>query len=194
MKKKTKNKDNIIFSIISKLIFDKDNNLKKNDFIEISLNFQHQIYEIINKENILYKINDQLIEGVDLIKKELKKENIIFKLFKEDILSHGSLWKDSFKNTSDSNDLLSSDDYYSQGFYYFQKMDYQKTIIYYSKAIEINPSHIYAYYNRGNTYLELKEYQKALSDYNKVIKIKPYFSLAYTKRDLTLKLYNNSQF
>lgn len=59
------------------------------------------------------------------------------------------------------------------------KMD--EAILYYSKAISLNPS-IYLYQRRATCYSYLKRYSEALEDYNKTIKINPFLAEPYFNR------------
>ena len=59
------------------------------------------------------------------------------------------------------------------------KMD--DAILYYSKAISINPT-IYLYQRRATCYTYLKKYAEALEDYNRTIKINPFLNEPYFNR------------
>jgi len=58
--------------------------------------------------------------------------------------------------------------------------DYNQAIMYFSKAISIDPKYAEAWYNRGLSYEQLKEYQKAYDDYQKSLKLKVNFDKAVT--------------
>jgi len=65
--------------------------------------------------------------------------------------------------------------------YYFQS-EYNKAIVEYTKAIEIDPKDTYAYNNRGNSYNNLGKHTTAIADYTKAIEIDPEFVRAYINR------------
>ena len=61
--------------------------------------------------------------------------------------------------------------------------NYEKAIVDYTKAIDINDSYEDAYNNRGVIFYIKQEYEKAINDYTKVIKLNPnnrdvYYNLA----------------
>jgi len=62
--------------------------------------------------------------------------------------------------------------------------DYDKAVLDYNKAIEINPKYYKTYGNRGNAYFNKGMYDKAIEGYNKVIEIDIKDYLAYTNRGL----------
>ena len=51
--------------------------------------------------------------------------------------------------------------------------DFNSAIIYYTKAIELDPKNVEAYYGRGFAYDELKKYPEAIADYTKAIELDP---------------------
>lgn len=59
------------------------------------------------------------------------------------------------------------------GDYYSRHQDYDKAILEFTKAIELNPNYADAYHNRGLTYMQKKESDKAISDYQKAIELNP---------------------
>ena len=77
--------------------------------------------------------------------------------------------------------------YYNLGLYYYSKLDYEKTLSYFNKVLELNPYHSECYYNRAALYAGKSNYVEAINDYNHVIKINPlninaYFNRAYVKQ------------
>lgn len=70
--------------------------------------------------------------------------------------------------------------------YWFEKGDTAKDnnlkILYYTKAIQLNPQCAPAYNNRGNVYRELGIYHKAILDYTKTVQLDPQNALAYHNR------------
>ena len=59
---------------------------------------------------------------------------------------------------------------------------YEKAILDYNKAIEINPHDKEAYVNRGANYSDLGQYEKAILDYNKALELDPEYADAYVNR------------
>lgn len=75
--------------------------------------------------------------------------------------------------------------------YYFQMglqnnlKNYPEALADYSKAIELNPTHLDAYLKRGTLrYKVLKQYQEALTDFDKAIELNPDCALAYLHRGI----------
>ena len=68
--------------------------------------------------------------------------------------------------------------------YYKKDYDYDKAIIDYNKAIEINPKNEELYIWLGTTWYNKKDYDEAISNYNKAIKINPKYELAFYDRGL----------
>ena len=61
---------------------------------------------------------------------------------------------------------------------------FNEAIIYYNKAIELNPQEAETYYDRGNAKAELKDYTGALQDYSKAIELDPQDAGAYCNRGI----------
>ncbi|MGP1383810.1 MAG: tetratricopeptide repeat protein, partial [Thainema sp.] len=73
--------------------------------------------------------------------------------------------------------------YYFRGnVYAIYNQDYEKALLDYDKAIEINSDHALTYNNRGLTYSNLEQYEKAIADYEKAIQLDPEYALAYNNR------------
>ena len=71
----------------------------------------------------------------------------------------------------------------NQGISYCKEGQYDRSIAYFNKAIEINPRYVEAYINRGIAYAEGKgQYDRAIGDYNKAIEINPRDAKAYLNR------------
>jgi superkiller protein 3 len=49
----------------------------------------------------------------------------------------------------------------------------EEAIIYYQKAIDLNPDYVDAYCGLGKTYISLKKYEDAIKQINKAVKIQP---------------------
>ncbi|MFH1540653.1 MAG: tetratricopeptide repeat protein [Elusimicrobiota bacterium] len=67
------------------------------------------------------------------------------------------------------------------------KSIYDKTIEYYTEAIEIDKNYVDAYINRGKTYIRKGLYDEAIEDYNKAIEINPKLAEAYYRRGIAYK-------
>jgi tetratricopeptide (TPR) repeat protein len=74
--------------------------------------------------------------------------------------------------------------YVLRGNTWHDKEEYDKAIIDYNKAIEINPKAAESYLWRGITWYYKKDFDGALADYTKVIEINSNFDLAYYNRGL----------
>jgi tetratricopeptide (TPR) repeat protein len=73
--------------------------------------------------------------------------------------------------------------YYFKGIASALKGQYDQSIPYYDKAIEINPKFANAYFSRGVAYAKGRgEYDKAISDYDKAIEINQRFGKAILSR------------
>ena len=77
---------------------------------------------------------------------------------------------------------LTAWDYVRDGHAYHNKKEYEKALLNYNKAIELNPEYEYAYVWRGKVYYDQKEYEKALTDYSKAIELNPEYEYSYTCR------------
>jgi len=71
---------------------------------------------------------------------------------------------------------------YQKGAAYFKKQMWDKAIVEFSKALQINPSNAKIYLVRGNAYGQKKLYDQAIADYNKAIEISPSYAEAYAFR------------
>ena len=68
---------------------------------------------------------------------------------------------------------------------------YNKAILYFTKANNIDPENIYNLSKRAITYYLLEEYNKSLLDLNKVLQLHPSYGLAYYYRGLTFYTMEN---
>ena len=73
--------------------------------------------------------------------------------------------------------------YFNQGVSYAKSEEYEKALVAYNKAIELDPKYPDVYYNRGICYRKLGEYDKAISDYSKSIELDP-DDFVYRKKEL----------
>lgn len=74
--------------------------------------------------------------------------------------------------------------YYNLATDYRAVPDYANALLYYNKAIGLNPEYADAYLDRGVAYYDNGQYDKALADYNKAIELNPQDKLAYFNRGL----------
>ncbi len=72
--------------------------------------------------------------------------------------------------------------YYEMGTTYLKKGEYDQSIFYFNKALEIDPKDADAYCNRGSLYGKKKLYDRAIYDFDKTIEIDPGYALAYYNR------------
>ena len=72
--------------------------------------------------------------------------------------------------------------YMSKGWNYFQIKDYEKTILNYKKAIQLNPKYSNGYRIIGLSYSELGDSENAMKNYNKAIEIDSTNTWAYISR------------
>jgi len=82
-----------------------------------------------------------------------------------------------------------ADDYNIRGNEKYDQKDYQGAINQYSKALAINPKHVWANYNRGLSKQNLEDYRGAIADFNRAIDNSPdeisfYFSRGIAKSSL----------
>lgn len=75
---------------------------------------------------------------------------------------------------------------HSQGYAARKQGDYKSAILYYSKALEVLPSHFKALFNRGFAYDKIGEYDKAIKDYTKAIEIDPQNAFTYYNKGISL--------
>jgi tetratricopeptide (TPR) repeat protein len=69
-----------------------------------------------------------------------------------------------------------------QGNSFFEKGQYDQSIAYFNKAVEIDPKDAEAYNNRGVAYDNKGQYDKAIADCTKAIEINPEYELPYNNR------------
>ena len=73
--------------------------------------------------------------------------------------------------------------------YYFDKANifclegkYEEAIVYYNKAIELDPNNSAAYYNKGSVKADLGEYEEAIKYYDMAIELDHNYTYAYNNR------------
>jgi tetratricopeptide (TPR) repeat protein len=82
-----------------------------------------------------------------------------------------------------------ADDYNTRGSEKYNKKDYRGAITEYTKAIAINPKHVWANYNRGLSKQNMEDYRGAIADFTAAIENSPdeislYFSRGIAKSNL----------
>ena len=93
------------------------------------------------------------------------------------LFSHASAQQKQIKSKN-------ADFYESRGLSYLEKCQYDKALLYFNKALKMNPADAYAYWNRGRVYGEQGQYNHAISDYAKALEINPTYGNAYFYRGL----------
>ncbi|MEW6615701.1 MAG: tetratricopeptide repeat protein [Thermodesulfobacteriota bacterium] len=85
--------------------------------------------------------------------------------------------------------------YTLRGLVFSRLKDYQKAIIDYTEAIELDTkdARAGAYYSRGDAYSELGNYNQAIADYTRAIKLDPKFASAYAGRGFAYDKLGNYQ-
>jgi tetratricopeptide (TPR) repeat protein len=78
--------------------------------------------------------------------------------------------------------------YYNRGNTYRHLKEYKKSILDYTKTLEIKSDYASAYINRGVSYHDEGEYENALKDYNEAIKLKPDYPMVYYNRANTYSI------
>ena len=76
----------------------------------------------------------------------------------------------------------SAENYFYQGLAKSKIEDFDSAILFYNKAIELDPLMANAYGNRANAYRNTKKYKEAIDDYDKSIEIKPNDAKTYHNR------------
>ena len=72
--------------------------------------------------------------------------------------------------------------YNNRGIVYIKKSEFERAIISFSKAIELDPDYADAYCNRGAVYYYKDEHEKAIIDYNEAIRLNPFHVISYNNR------------
>ena len=89
------------------------------------------------------------------------------------------------KKSNSAVDAKNAKDWFQKGYDAVEAKEYENAIIYYNKAIELNPDDAIAYNNRGCAKVDLKDYTGAIEDYNKGIELKPDYANAYFNRGIS---------
>lgn len=81
-----------------------------------------------------------------------------------------------------ANNYVSSLFYFEKASRYSDAGEHKQAILYYTKAIEINPEKAVFYIGRGSSYCDNNEHEKAIADYTTAIKLNPEESKFYATR------------
>jgi len=65
---------------------------------------------------------------------------------------------------------------------------YEESMIYYDKALEINPSSIITLFNKASTLFQFEKYEKAIACYEDILKTKPKSIITIYKKGITLQV------
>ena len=69
---------------------------------------------------------------------------------------------------------------------------YEKTVLYYTEALELKPDFPEGYNNRGTVYADAGDFDRAIEDHNMAIKLKPDYASAYNNRGIAY--YHKSEY
>ena len=72
--------------------------------------------------------------------------------------------------------------FYRRGNAYYEKRDYDRAILDYDQAIQMNPSYASAFSNRGAAYAGKKDYDQAIQNYDEAIRLNPGHADAFSNR------------
>jgi len=78
--------------------------------------------------------------------------------------------------------LNTASDYFSRGYAWHQKQDYDRAISDYTEAIKLAPKYARAFINRGAAWQRKHQLDRAMSDYNKGITLEPRDPVAFLNR------------
>ncbi|KRX08960.1 hypothetical protein PPERSA_08163 [Pseudocohnilembus persalinus] len=111
-----------------------------------------------------------------------------------DNTSENSLYESSSKKLNQSYSAAENkqmaEQYHSQGFEARKKGNFKLAIQFYTKALEIMPTHFKAHFNRGFAYDKLGNYNLAIQDYSQALEIDPKNAYAYYNRGISLDRQN----
>jgi len=74
---------------------------------------------------------------------------------------------------------------FTKGMESFDKGDYKRAVVFYSKAIELNPGISDLYFHRSKAYFHDLQFEKAIVDCDKAIVLEPFYEDAYSTRALS---------
>ena len=74
--------------------------------------------------------------------------------------------------------------YYSRGWDFYQRMDYNSAINEYSEAIRLEPYNATYYFARGVAYIGTGDYDRAIRGFAEAIRLEPSYAAAYHNRGI----------
>ena len=83
------------------------------------------------------------------------------------------------KEYNTASNTLSASDWLRKGYNAGELKEYDNAILYFQKAIELDPKYSEAYYNLGTTYTNKGNLDKAIQCYKKAIELNPQISIVY---------------
>ena len=86
-----------------------------------------------------------------------------------------------------------ANDYNNKGLDYYNVKNYEKSLEWFDKALEIDPTFTYALHNKGLALSELKRDEEAIKWYDKALEIDPTFAKALYNKGLALSGLNRNQ-
>ena len=81
--------------------------------------------------------------------------------------------------------LPSAEDYYNRGVRFLENDDYDKAVLCFTKAIQLDKNYTYAYGHRGFSYLKKGDNNKAIADCTQAIWLNPDYTTPYFTRGIT---------
>ncbi|HHQ45431.1 MAG TPA: AAA family ATPase, partial [Candidatus Altiarchaeales archaeon] len=84
----------------------------------------------------------------------------------------------------DFGELSLEHEYHNLANDYYKIGEFQKSVEFYNKALELNPDLLETYFNRALAYTRMQQYDKALEDLAKVVEMNPHLAEAYYTRGL----------
>lgn len=172
-----------------------ENSCKCIDSINVIDKSQKEISKKINKcikeQAIVYQLGSKLIKidttnieskNIDILIDDNENSNEFKKYYYEMeryLLESCKSLKSKVATFEKRNDKSISKnpralEFYSKGILETKKEDFNKAIIFFKKAVKIDPTFAYAWDNLGISYRKLNNYDKAIESYEKSLEIDPY--------------------
>lgn len=151
------------------------------DLVSLYSESEFNLIEFLGELSEINKAErDRKLKEWETVKKYFNDRSLMsFLLEKEPLLSDVSLGHYVYLARTTKEIKEDARTSFDLGYASYEKKDYDKTIKYYTKAIELDPKDAAAYNNRGLAYKNKKEYGRAIEDYNKAIELDPEYVLAY---------------
>ena len=139
---------------------------------------------------------DYVIKAIDRLRKDRQKSkdleesqarakqylNEIERLKQELTKARGEALKRKQIEYSQAVKNLSAEDWFEKGYSFQISNQYDKAIMAYTRALDINPRDAGAYNNRGLAWGKKGKHNRAIADYNKALEINPRDAKAYKNR------------